>query len=180
MTKKLYFDSDAEWSTESDGDEFFTGDDFFLSSPSVDPTNPSNPSKAVKVVDDNTSSAGKSLHADATANNLDIAKVTLNDIPFGLYSVVIRTKTSVNTSSNVLYKIIASAGTKELTSYSVKENDYTAANTWETIGIGVDFRGTTGDPLVITARRDTYAGQASVDFDYIKATPAPVAINAIT
>ena len=180
MTKKLYFDSDAGWSSEDDGDEFFTGDDFFLQSPSVDPANPSDPSKAVRTVDDNTSSAGKSLHADATANNLDIAKVTLNDIPFGLYSIVVRTKTTVNTSANVLYKIIAYAGAKELTSYSVKENDYTAANNWETIGMGVDFKGTTGDPLVVTIHRDTYAGQAAIDFDYVKATPAPVAINAIT
>lgn len=180
MTKKLYFDSDAGWSSEADGDEFFTGDDFFLQSPSVDPANPSDPSKPVRVVDDNTASTGKSLHTDATASNLDVAKVTLNGIPFGLYSIVVRTKTTVNSGSTVVYKIAASAGDKALTSYSVKENDYTAANKWETIGMGVDFRGTTGDPLVITIHRDTYAGQAAIDFDYIKATPAPVAINAIT
>ena len=180
MTKKLYFDSEAGWSSEDDGDEFFTGDDFFLQSPSISKDNPSDPSKPVRVVDDNTSSEGKSLHADATASDVDIAKVTLNRIPFGLYSVVVRTKTTVNTGSNVVYKISALAGDKELTSYSVKENDYTAANKWETIGMGVDFSGTTGDALNIVIHRDTYAGQAAVDFDYIKATPAPVAINAIT
>ena len=180
MAKKLYFDSDAGWSTESDGDEFFTGNEFFKSSPALDPENPSDPSKSVRTVNDSTSSEGMSLRVDATANDLDVAKVTLSGIPFGLYSVVVRTKTTINSGSNVLYKITALADETELTSYEVKENDYTSDNEWETFGLGVDFKGTTGDNLNIIIHRGTYAGQAVVDFDYIKASPAPVAINAIT
>ena len=180
MSKKLYFDSTAGWSTEPDGDEFVIGDELFKSSPSIDQENPSDPSKSVRSSNDNTSSVGQVLHLDATANNLDAAKAQLDGIPFGLYSVAIRTKSTVNSGSTILYKITAYAGEKELTSYSVKESDYTAADSWETIGMGVDFKGTTGDPLVVTIHRDTYAGQAAVDFDYIKITPAPVAINAIT
>ena len=180
MAKKLYFDSDAQWSTESDGDEFFTSDEFFKSSPSLDPDNPSDPSKSVRTTDDNTSSAGKSLQVAASANEVDVVKITMSGIPFGLYSVVVRTKSTVNSGSNVLYKISALAGETELTSYEVKESDYTAANEWETFGLGVNFKGTTGDALNIVIHRGTYAGQAVVDFDYVKANPAPVAINAIT
>lgn len=191
MPKKLYFDSNAQWSIDEKGDELFTGDSLFdlsTSAQEVDPLDPDNPTAPgtlgdpdikLKIFEDNTTTTGKALRVEADAADTEILNIDVENAPFGLYSVVIRSRTTVNSGVDGVFTFLAYAGDTELSNFDVKESDYTTINNWESLGIGVDFHGNTGDQLKIVLKRNSYSGSAVIDFDQVKITPAAVAINAI-
>lgn len=130
-------------------------------------------------VSDNTASTGKLIQVATSTSNTDIASKEF-DIPFGLYSVIVRAKCTQSSGSNSLFSIVAYAGGTQLSKVTVKESDFSASNTWVSLGVGVDYKGTVGQKLKITLRRDTYSGSGVLSIDYISVIAAPVAINALT
>lgn len=191
MPRKLYFDSNAQWSIDEKGDELLSGDSLFNSSTNaqevkpLDPDNPTapgtlgDPDIKVKVFEEGTATTGRALRVESSAADTEIVNIDVENAPFGLYSVVIRSRTTVNSGVNGVFTFLAYSKDKELLSFDVKESDYTTTDKWESLGIGVDFNGFTGDQLKIVLKRGNYSGNAIVDFDYVKITPAAVAINAI-
>ena len=165
--RKLYLDSDASWTDAKGGSLTLVGDDFTTGS-DLTPT------------EDSSSTKGTILKLNPADADKSIASLTFYGMYFGLYSVIIRSRTTVNAGSAVVYTVKAYANETLLTTYEIKEQDYTARDKWESLGVGVDFQGKTGDNLRIDISRESeYTGEAVIDFDYVQVAPAPVAINAI-
>lgn len=156
---KLYLDSDAKWSFEGRVD---------LSSVAVLP-----------LTEDSSSSKGRLLRVPLTQRNTELVRCSFEGLDFGMYSFVVFAKTSTTNGSNEFFKIAAYAQGQLITSYNVKESDFTTAGRWEALGIGIDFQGNTGDVLDVVLSRGDYNGSADLYIDNVYLQPAPVAINAL-
>lgn len=126
---------------------------------------------------DNTSSSGMVYVSSTPVSNGTIASLAYKDLPFGLYSVIVRTWVESVGSSGDIFKIEALAGSASVASVTVTPAMVDRAKIWVSVGIGIDFKGTTGDQLTVSLK--TVASPITpFKIDYVQVMPAPVAINA--
>lgn len=142
-------------------------------------TRPTQDASTIPATDDATSSSGKVVQVPPGTADSTIASVDFPALPFGLYSVVVRAKSSVVGGANEVFSIVTLAGSTQVSSHPVLESNFTAADTWTSLGVGVDFHGNTGDAMRVEIRRGTYAGTGTVAVDYVQVSPSPVALNAL-
>ena len=126
--------------------------------------------------EDSTSSSGR-VYSSATTVSGSLATLSFDKIPFGLYSLIIRAKCE-GISSGGLFTVAATAGATPLLTYTVNSTDFHTASKWLSLGIGIDFQGTTGDTLTVTITPITPVPVAYA-IDYVQLSPAPVAVNSI-
>ena len=110
----------------------------------------------------------------ATADASGFSKV-LTDLPKGKYSVMIRMKMSVITSSVNILKIQC-GDTSALKTFYVRPNMFTAANTYQTFGFTVDH---TTSSFTANLTIGTALASATVTIDYLAIAPVFTAISSV-
>lgn len=137
------------------------------------------------LITDTTSQSGEVITGSTSGlNDINVFSTDLEDVELGACSLIMRAWFSDVSSTADALSIEVQAVDSEgnatlLNTFKISPNMFTANETWECIGMGVNFNGTTESVMRIIC---TSLGSSSgIDYkiDYVKVLPAVTALGSI-
>lgn len=137
------------------------------------------------VAPDNTSESEKIIQVSpVSTQDINVFTYTLNHLPLGAYSIIIRSKVSSLTEANLLNISVSSNSGGSvwniLKSINIQGAYYQKVNTWESMSFGVNLTGTRTSKFRIDCmclkNNDT---SIQCEIDYIRIIPSGTALGSI-